>query len=355
MTAAVLASRSFHRVRALFAGAPAIAPVAIQHMPQSVLARARTSDEFPYYVGERPRLATCGGVAWFHGNRLATVNLLGSSVVTYTFDRLLRQFMLLQTLNDVRAVARPENLAFSPDGTLLAVTNSAGGTVTIFAVDLQTHLIDPTPVGSIECGPHVNPHGIAFSPDGGVLFFSSVEHPGALRAYALTRSSTGVELVLVQEIANAYAPLRPKGVAFSPDGRFVAIAYGSNAEVHAHRDSAGFLAIYGFDPKSGCAREPLSISNRRLGLRCAEDVNFVANGSHLAVTDQALDAVVIVRFESTSGRIGRNKLALSNPAAQLSFPHGNAISPDGRFLAVANYGDDKVTVYELDPARLPRR
>ena len=355
MIAAVCASWPFDRMRALFAGLPAITPVAIQHMPNSVLERARASDEYPYYVGERPRLATCGGAAWFHGTRLATVNLLGNAVVTYTFDPVRGRLTLLQTLSGARGIARPENLAFSPDGALLAVTNSVGGTVTIFAVDTQTHLIDGTPIFSIECGAHVNPHGIAFSPDGGVLLFSSVEHPGTLRTYRLRRSASGVEVVPMQDIANAHAPLRPKGVAFAPDGRFVAVAYGSNAEVYAHRDRAGFLAIYAFDPRSGCARDPLSISNRRLGLRCAEDVNFVANGSHIAVTDQARDAVMIVPFDAATGRIGRSKLEISNPAAQLSFPHGNAVSPDGRFLAVANYGDDKVTLYELDPARLPRR
>jgi hypothetical protein len=39
---------------------------------------------------------------------------------------------------------------------------------------------------SIERTARVNPHGIAFSPDGGLLLFSSVEDPGTLRVYGVS-------------------------------------------------------------------------------------------------------------------------------------------------------------------------
>ena len=83
-------------------------PVAIRHTPVSVLARQRTAAEFPYFVGKRPRLATCGGVAWFHGFHLATLNLLGNAIHTYRFDPRTHDCLPLQTLVGLSGLARPE-------------------------------------------------------------------------------------------------------------------------------------------------------------------------------------------------------------------------------------------------------
>jgi 6-phosphogluconolactonase (cycloisomerase 2 family) len=68
------------------------------------------------------------------------------------------------------------------------------------------------------------------------------------------------------------------------------------------------------------------------------------------VTDQAQEAAMVIAFDAKVGTIGERKVKVANPSAQLSFPHGNAVSPDGRYLAVANYGDDKVTLYDLEAA-----
>lgn len=324
-------------------------PVAILHTPGSVLARPRTAAEFPYFVGQRPRLATCGGVAWFHGFHLATLNLLDNAIHTYRFDPRIRAFLPLQTLAGLCGLARPENFAFSPAGDLLAVTNSVGGTVIIYSVDAETHAINTTPVGAIKCGDHIAPHGVSFSPCASVLLFSTAEHPGSVRCSRIVRGIGGaIETQPMQEVVNKFSPLRPKGVAFSPDGRFVAISYGCNAQTKAHQDRAGFLAVHAFDSRTGCSPNPVSISGGDLALRCAEDVNFLPDSSHMVVTDQANDEGIAVAFDSNTGAIGRKKITIRNPRAQLSFPHGNAVSPDGRYLAIANYGDDKVTVYELD-------
>ena len=48
-----------------------------------------------------------------------------------------------------------------------------------------------------------------------------------------------------------------------------------------------------------------------------------------------------------TGQIGESRILLQNPEAQLSFPHGLSISPDGKYLAVTNYGDDTVKIYAL--------
>ena len=329
--------------------APRFHPIAVWHTPQSVLARARSDAEFPYYVGKRARLATCGGAAWFHGSHLATINLLGNALHTLRFDARERTFTPLQTLAGLEGLARPENLAFSAAGDLLAVTNSLGGGVTLYGVDRESHTIGETPLAAIDRAEPVNPHGVSFSPCGRALLFSTVEHPGSLRCMRLSRRADGgLVLERLQTLVNPYAPLRPKGLAFSPDGRRVAVAYGANAEKRAHRTKAGFLAIYDFDIECGCFSRPRWTSGKGLGVGCAEDVSFLPDASAVVITDQANDSASVVSIDANTGAIGNTKHRLTNPDARISFPHGNGISADGRFLAITNYGNDTLTVYALD-------
>jgi hypothetical protein len=181
--------------------------------------------------------------------------------------------------------------------------------------------------------------------------FSTVEDPGSLRCFRVTRRADGsLCLEPLQELVNRYAPSRPKGLAFSPDARWVAVAYGGNAEKRPHRAKAGFLAVYDFESERGCSPEPACTSSRNLEIGCAEDVSFLPDGSGVVITDQANDSAMVVSIDGNTGAIG-GKTLLANPQAGISFPHGNGISSDGRFLAIANYGSDTITVYALDAVR----
>ena len=102
-------------------------------------------------------------------------------------------------------------------------------------------------------------------------------------------------------------------VAISPDARFAAIAYGPNATPRPRRDKRGVLAIHRFDPETGCSPKPLWTSGRALGLRCAEDVNFSPDGSHVVITDQARDSATVDAFDGHTGAIGKTAMAIGTP------------------------------------------
>lgn len=322
-------------------------PIAVQRTPGSLLDDLAADKGAAFYIGARPRFATCGGVAWFHGRYLATVNLLGNAVQTYEFDPDTCNVKLLQNLVGMKGLAQPENLAVSPHGDLMAITNSIDSAVNLYAVDLRSHFIDPTPVLTIRPEEPVSPHGVAFSPCASVLLFSTVEDPGSLRSYRLDRVDDAVTASPVQVLRNSELPLKPKGVSFSHDGNLVAIAYGMNAERMPCEEVRGFVGVYRFHPESGCEPDPVCAVRDALDIRCAEDINFLPDGKHLAVTDQAAETARILAFDPTSRSIGRCVLNIRNPRGRLSFPHGNGVSEDGRFLAVANYGADELAIYQL--------
>lgn len=320
------------------------APVAVQYTPDSIL--STPTAHTPTFVGRRRRLVACSGVAWFHDWYIATVNLLGNA----RFDPSERTFTPVQALAGMAGLAHPENLAFSPDGDLLAITNAEdGGSVNLYGVGRDTHLIDPTPVVTIKGAEGVNGHGVSFSPCGRFLAFTTVEDPGRLRLYRVGRDAHGrVEAVSFQDAENRLAPLKPKGIDFAPDGRVAAVCYAPNAGPE-QREPHGLLAIYPFSAATGLDAEPLGEGSPRRA--CApDDVRFCPDGSHLLLTNQNLDTAEIVAVDRETGKLRGRRVTLANPQARLSFPHGAAVSRDGAYLAIASYGDDKVTVYATTAA-----
>ena len=57
--------------------------------------------------------------------------------------------------------------------------------------------------------------------------------------------------------------------------------------------------------------------------------------------------LIFFDFDPDTGIVTRDIASLSNPEAKLDFPHGVGISPNGKKLAVTNYGSDNVNVYFL--------
>lgn len=344
-------------------------PILLHTTPHSAL--ARPVDHAPRIIRERPRRATCSGVAWFHGDCLATIHLVDNALHTYRFDAEARTLTPIQSLVDLDCFAKPENLAFSRDGLLLATTNSRDGAVHVFAVDPETHLVDPQPRATLRTEGDVNAHGVSFSPCSRFLAFTTVDEPGFVRVCRIHRDASGrIDAEVIQSLPNAHAPLKPKGIDFSPDGRFVSICYSPNAARMKKRSIVRFFAgIAGtFGDRRGngfllvhphaegrIARDPIPGAKRRLRLNNPDDVKYFPNRSLLVVTDQAADTATLVQLEERSGALRERVMTLANPPAQLSFPHGIGISEDGRYLAIANYGDDKLAIYapwgEADPDR----
>jgi 6-phosphogluconolactonase (cycloisomerase 2 family) len=334
-------------------GAPAVdpAPVLVHPTPGSVLPDPPGP---ALRLGKRSRVATCSGVAWFHGDHLATVNLQGNTLHTYRLDPVGPTgpaLVPVQTLRDLRGLNWPDNLAFSPDGRLVAVTNSRDGAVQIYRVDLAGHRVSDEPAATVRYEGDVNPHGIAFSRCSRVLAYTTVDVPGWIRLHRVAEAGGHLEVTPLQQLRNELAPLKPKGIDFAPDGRFAVICYAANVMPEARAD--GRLEIHSFDSEAGLGEPPVSIGGAELRVGFPDDVKFFADGSHVVATDQARDAAIVVRFDARSGRLGELRMVLENPPARLSFPHGVGVSPDGRYLGITNYGDDKLNLYAIRPEEPP--
>ena len=244
----------------------------------------------------------------------------------------------------------PEDVTVSRDGRLLAVTHSMSDDLGVTLHRLDDASLAPDPAGTnLRRGTLGSAfHGVHFSPDGRHLAFTQIGDPAYVEVVR-AESSPGERTCLLE---NLHAPMKPKSVAFSSDGRFIAVPMALNARQDGRAvTAAAMVAIHGFDADRGVVDpEPAARYDRADGALAYPDTcKFLPSTSarrhRLLISDQALDAVVSFEFDAERRTLDFTGVFV----AGLSFPHGVDVSADGRFVAITNYGDDTVCV-----ARVPR-
>ena len=316
-------------------------PLRTVYTPDSILNRKQQYIAAP--VGPRMRHATCTGAAWFHEKYLATLNVYGEHIITYRFDEEKKEFTFLQKITNKHGaqLKHPENLAASPDGRLLAVVNPGSRLLSIYAIDVDTHLINPIPIFSLPCRGFV--HGVRFSPDGNYLAYVSFDHHESICVYKVVNNPDNFNLESVCKRAND-SGLKTKSINFTQDGRYAILVC-----THCCGDKcSGFknvLIVHRFDQLLGTVGEIVCTVP---GEFFTEDSALSLNNDTIILSDQGHDALIIYPFDPETGQVDDNYTSIQNPEAQLSFPHSMGISPDGKYLIVTNYGDDKFNLYQID-------
>lgn len=313
---------------------------------------ANTTKQNPQFVLDRIRSSTCTGVDWFHkGNRLISIDLLKSSFQTYAFnpDCAVLSFQTFPNHKYNTKLDSPENLSFSKDGSLLAVSNSAKGNVTLYSVNEQTSDLNILPIAFLGTPGDIGIHGVRFSPDGHYLGYVTYDLPGKIRLFRIDKTEKNqLSFYVCQSVINPLEPLAPKGLDFSHDSRYIAICYSKRAGTHISENS-GLTIIYKFDQETGVMDpNPICQIGLEEGLSVPEDVHFYLDDSCLLVSNQGNDTLTLHDFDTKTGKIGNSYLGLKNPEACLNFPHGFSLSLNGKYLAISNYGDNKVSIYSIE-------
>jgi hypothetical protein len=291
------------------------------------------------------RFATASDVTWLDHTSFAVCYLLTSSVAVFNVEISggSPACTLLCEVRDPDAFGNPEAIESLSGGQLIAMTDSVSGRLLLVRVGsgggrgLEL-------ASAVSVPGDRNVHGLAVSPDERFLAYTAIDEPGGLRVAEVLG---GDRLELVDVVANPHAPLKPKGLHFTPDGRHLVVAYGANASSNRRRIRRGFLEVCEFNPSTGVIGKALSRSPRSLCLSVPEWVSVDQAGKAVIVCDQAREQVSTIRFNPDSGVMGDAVLRISWAAGGLSFPHGCGISPDERWIAVANYGDGSVRLFDI--------
>jgi 6-phosphogluconolactonase (cycloisomerase 2 family) len=309
----------------------------ILHAPDSLTAFP------PFSVAGRKRQATCSDVAWFRSNHLAVVNLYGESLRIYrlheTTDGTPER---LELLNENGDLARPEGVAVSSDGTILAVSHSQSVQfgITLHAIadnSLVPGFLSILREGMDRCAFH----GVNFSPDGRYIAFTIIGLEPAVEVVHVSSGKTTCR------IGHILPPLTPKSVAFSADGQFALIAYGLNAlPVDSRETHGGTLRVHRFDARDGIVEsEPMAEYRAPESVLGFIDMSTFlpvkTEGSHrILVADQGTDRILAFSFNAEAGTLIPDGVF----AEGLSFPHGIDARADGRYVAITTYGDDSIHI-----------
>ena len=357
-----VALRSRMRALRLWAGSAAdrrrnpTAPVAVIRDPVGSVERVRAMNSRWFYSGRNARFATASTVAWV-GERMVIGDLLNQGIVVCAVHTSgpVPLVTRLGSRQDNPIVGDITSIDCTPDGRLVVWSDSASGFVRVVScpggVDELLDRIDAGEVRSVQLPSDVVLHGAAVTNEATMVLWSSIDDPGGIRIAGMKQLDGDVHFGDVSELSSPYAPLKPKGLAHSPDGRYLAVAHGPNVTTRRRENLPGFVELRTFDAAEGRIGEVVARSTAATGLVGPEDCAFTPDGTRLIVTDQTAEQVVVLSVDLESGTIESVPvLRIGRAAGELRSPHGCAVSPDGRWLAVTNYGNSTVCIFDLDSA-----
>jgi DNA-binding beta-propeller fold protein YncE len=245
--------------------------------------------------------------------------------------------------NPLAKLSQPQHAVFSPDGEKIVVANWLNQTLTVYQRNRDGYFRkNPAavifPPSSLM---YHKPHGIAFSPCGNYLAIAygagaAPYNRRAIALYSVTDKGLGFELVQLLEGDNDL-PGIPKGITFSPDGTCLLVTFSDINTLTIFNLSGNNKGII-ISPRQIIQGEDSALSR-------PEDVKISANGKYCAISNSDRDTVTFYPFDKTINRItqGTPIDILQNPEACFHFPHGITFSPDGLYMLVTQFGQVDTT------------
>ncbi len=296
-----------------------------------------------FTVGDRTRYATCSGVAWVTNTVFVTVNLYGQHLQVYQVKNEADQLVISPIYEIKQGIEYPESVAVSPDKKMMAISHTMSTTK-----GLSLHKIKADDGFEIDASKDIRKgtyHSLCFTPNSRFLAVTEIGKTGFVEIIDAGNGQT----TYLQK--SRLSPLRPKSVAIDPTGSLIIIISGSVVKPSNHdKSSISVISIHHFDQNTGVFEDaPMTdfeFSNgKHMSLEDACIVKTSPDGDrfNLICVDQANDKLHNFSINSQTLKIKY----MGSVSDDVSFPHGIDVSPSGRFLAVANYGDNSIRILHI--------
>jgi WD40 repeat protein len=261
------------------------------------------------------------GAAWSHdGQYIALIGFNSSTLQIYKFDGT----STLQPIgNSVITGNSPNSLAWSPEGKYIATMNSVDNSLQIFSF---TGLGSPTLLNTTIVGSMAGSDNqlITWSPDGawlaiGITSPDEYTPENEVVIYSITGAG-------VPSLAGSIAISgNPTGLAWSPDGRYVASV-----------DDLGSLQTYRLAPNG----IPVLVGSISTGID-SYSLAWSPNGRYITVASNTYSALRVYAWT------GDSLLLLSNVYCPSYMP-GVSWSPDGNWISVGTGTTDSLAFYRVN-------
>ena len=291
----------------------------------------RTAHVQPFYVGNRARFAFISGVRWLSPTRLVAASLLGRRLYLIDLDLAGRTGEIIDALPTTMAGGQETivDLVAASDADHIFTSNCENSSVTRYRVagdrlEYVTAVEFPAADGGY-C------HGVGVIPNRPDLVAATTT-TGACGVHFASLVGGARPAVFREE------GWRPSALMFRDDDVMVVAADRntvSQSPFHHHHTKLSLVRV-GFGGGEHIVLDELLLD---AGTR-VDSCHF--HGPTLYLTDQAHDQVMV--FDTSGDRFRH-----LHDHGGFSFPHDVAVSDDGRWMAVANYGTNEIRVRPLAP------
>lgn len=246
-------------------------------------------------------------------------------VVLYSIDSQ-GHVQITQTLaNPTACLCKPQHAVFSSNGDKIFVANWKNQTINVYQLK-EDGLYCETPTDIFPIPSELSfhrPHGMAISPCGqhlAIAYGAEIQFPSAIALFSLKEGNCKLVSFVQNEL-----PGKPKGITFSPDGTCLLVTF---SDVNS-------LAFYKISDRQ---IRPIPYQTLQGGeISRPEDVKISPDGKICAMTNSDLHTVGLYAFDPSSNRI-TERTPISILKNNFTFPHGIAFSSDGSFLVVTEFG-----------------
>lgn len=200
------------------------------------------------------------------------------------------------------------DLAISPDGTMLFVTEYLNNSLSVYDVT------GSIPVATAMVSVGQNPTSVAVSAQGDLVYVAN---------YGSSTFST-IDIATNSVVGTTLTGTNPWDIAVSPDGAWVAISHETSHEIHLHEVATSTSTV-------------IPLTSESYG------VTFSPDGTHLFATSYVSNTVAQIELVTGFPFIAHT---LSIPG---SGPDGITLSPDGCQVAISGSVGDVVQFLDASP------
>lgn len=284
----------------------------------------------PFFVGNRARIAYCSTVRFIDNDHLIVCSLVGREMHLVRLDGTRHRAEIVATLattNGTHSVS-VDLVDFDGDRTLVAA-NCEYSSVSLYRVEGGAVAFERSIKVHAEELPYC--HGVAFMPGRPGIVCAAVTTAGPRVQFIDTDGTTAID-------AFVQPGWRPKSITFVGPLMLVVSMRSTIGDVPRSAVELSQVALVEIDEGGGTHRL----------LDAIEFAGSVMDGCHahgttVYVADQMMNTVRVL--EVVEGR-----LQLHADLEGFSFPHDVGVSPDGEWMAVANYGGNQLRVRRVRTA-----
>jgi sugar lactone lactonase YvrE len=240
---------------------------------------------------------------------------------------------------------QPNSLFFNLDGTKMYMLGAASDYV--YEYNLSTAFSVATAVLSTSFyvgSQETQPHGLAFSDDGGKMFVTGYTGDD-VNEYTLSTPFTVNTATVSQTFSISNQTDVVSDIRFNGDGTKMFIASSSPSKIFQYSLATGFdVSTANYDAKE------LDVSSKQTS---CQGLAFNADGSKMFISGPTSSGTVNAYNLSTKFDITTATFYQTLSITQGNNPTGIFLSPDGTKLLLSNTQYARINQYNLDPVRFP--